>query len=144
MNAKNGNRDAYGRFVQGHPGGPGRPRRYVEQEYLAALNAAVSLETWRQIIERAIDDAIRGDSRAREWLSQYLLGEDRVSLVRIAAKERVGLSPDAEIDSVAIRELLWQLATAGDGFRARLAAGILQPHLQSESNGVEVPEPARH
>ncbi len=125
MSSRDSDRDAHGRFAKGHPGGPGRPRRAVEQEYLATLNAAASLERWRQIIDRAIKDAIDGDARAREWLSQYLLGEDRVSLVHIAAKERAGLSPDSEIDSAALRELMWRLAVDGDGFRARLVSGML-------------------
>jgi len=135
MGTLNKLRDARGRFAKGNSGGPGRPRRAVEQEYLAALNAAVSLEKWRQIIDRAVEDAIKGDPRAREWLSQYLLGEDRVSLVQIAAKEKVGLSPDEEIDSIAVRELLWRLAVDGDGFGKRLVAGVLRPILASEGIG---------
>jgi hypothetical protein len=44
-------RDDNGRFAKGNPGGPGRPRRAVEADYLAALSQAVPLEKWRDIVE---------------------------------------------------------------------------------------------
>jgi hypothetical protein len=38
------------------------PRRPIEREYLATLNAAVPLDTWQAICKRAADDALAGDS----------------------------------------------------------------------------------
>jgi len=46
-----------GRFAPGNPGGPGRPRRAIESEYLATLGDAVSLDDWREIVTRAVSDA---------------------------------------------------------------------------------------
>ena len=40
---KNDGRDPLGKFAKGNPGGPGRPRRTVEREYLAALSDALPL-----------------------------------------------------------------------------------------------------
>jgi hypothetical protein len=37
-------RDEHGRFLKGHPGGPGRPRRAIEREYLGVIGKAVTLE----------------------------------------------------------------------------------------------------
>ncbi len=34
------------------------PRRPIDQEYLATLNAAVPLDTWQAICKRAADDAL--------------------------------------------------------------------------------------
>src|SRR5690348_13702790 len=67
--------DAKGRFKKGHKGGPGRPRRVVEQDYVVALSEAVPLDRWRKIIERAITDAESGDARAREWVGNYMMGK---------------------------------------------------------------------
>src|SRR5438552_1917295 len=63
-----------GRFMKGGPGGPGRPARHVEEDYLQAFSA-VSLADWKMVIKRALADAKKGDSRARDWLSRYILGD---------------------------------------------------------------------
>ncbi|QDS97687.1 hypothetical protein [Adhaeretor mobilis] len=65
-----------GRFLKGNPGGPGRPRRAVEADYLAAITNRVTLEDWQEVVGRAIEDAKKGDARARDWLSRYLVGVD--------------------------------------------------------------------
>jgi hypothetical protein len=52
----NGHRDPQGRFTVGNPGGPGRPRRAVEREYLAAMSDAVSLDEWREIVKAAVGE----------------------------------------------------------------------------------------
>ncbi len=64
-----------GRFEKGHPGGPGRPKRQTESEYLAVTMAACPLDTWKKIVESAVVSAKRGDSAARTWLGRYLMGE---------------------------------------------------------------------
>ncbi len=63
-----------GRFAPGNPGGPGRPRRETERDYIRALAEAVSVDTWKAIVETAVRDAGQGDRYAREWLSSYLMG----------------------------------------------------------------------
>jgi hypothetical protein len=68
-------RDGLGRFATGNGGGPGRPKRATEAEYLRALSRIVSVEDLRAIARRAVADAKRGSARAREWVSNYLLGE---------------------------------------------------------------------
>jgi len=50
------------------------PRRPIEREYLATLNAAVPVDTWQAICKRAADDALAGDAKARDWLAKWLLG----------------------------------------------------------------------
>jgi hypothetical protein len=63
-----------GRFALGNRGGPGRPRRTVEAQYLTALREAVSLETWNKVCETAVAQAVAGDAKAREWLAHYVIG----------------------------------------------------------------------
>lgn len=61
--------------MKGHPGGPGRPRRTVEESYLQTLYQVVKREDWREIIQKAVEQAKQGDDRARRWLSEYLVGK---------------------------------------------------------------------
>jgi len=63
-----------GRFAPGNGGGPGRPPRPVELHYLRAISDACPLETWQEIVKRAVDLAKTGDPQARAWLSKYLCG----------------------------------------------------------------------
>ena len=35
----------------------------------------MTLKEWRAIVVKAIDQAKRGDSKARQWLSDYLAGK---------------------------------------------------------------------
>jgi hypothetical protein len=46
----------------------------AEHDYVRALAEECPPETWREICRRAVADAKDGDSRARDWLSRYLLG----------------------------------------------------------------------
>lgn len=70
-------RDTSGRFTDGNPGGPGRPRRATEHDYLAVLSEACSLADWREIVEKAVVRAKQGDAKACEWLASYLVGQPR-------------------------------------------------------------------
>ena len=70
-------RDKLGRFAHGNPGGPGRPPLNREREYLETLTAACTVDDWREICQRAVKDAKKGDHRARDWLTKYLVGEPR-------------------------------------------------------------------
>lgn len=64
-------------FKKGNPGGPGRPPRRVEDSYMTATIATVSIEDWRDIVRQAVNEAKGGlnTHHARQWLSQYLLSD---------------------------------------------------------------------
>lgn len=68
-------RNGKGQFGHGNRGGPGRPKRQTEREYLHALRDVVSLDAWQRIVARAVFDAEAGDGKAREWLARYLIGD---------------------------------------------------------------------
>lgn len=68
-------RDEKGRFVRGVSGNPkGRPSKEREIQYRDVLLTAISLMDWRKIVEKARDQALRGDAVARKWLADYLVG----------------------------------------------------------------------
>jgi hypothetical protein len=91
-------RQAGGRFATGNAGGPGRPRRAVEVEYLAALNEVVSIDDWKEIVLYAVREAKNGDPKAREWLAKYLVDGIGNPLFQLAVRERQGRSVDDRID----------------------------------------------
>ena len=72
-------RDSNGRFVKGNTAGKGgnggRPKRSVEDKYIKALSRRVTMGDWTKICDIAIARAKAGDARARQWLSDYLMGK---------------------------------------------------------------------
>ena len=67
-------RDKKGKFVKGHPGGPGRPKKSREDRFYEILVTTVTEQDWREIIQKAVVEAKRGDTSARTWLSNYYAG----------------------------------------------------------------------
>jgi hypothetical protein len=80
-------RASNGRFAKGNPGGPGRPPRPVEREYLRALNEAVSLDDWKDVVGAALKKAKEGDAESRAWLEKYLIGSQPARLIDLAAED---------------------------------------------------------
>lgn len=118
-------RDERGRFVKGHSGGPGRPSRATERDYLAALSEAVGIDTWRDIVGRAVDDAKAGDGKARDWLAKYLIGDAKAdSSNAVAEADDEAAIGQQRLELVGSYLLPLQLAS--DGYpveeHARLAA----------------------
>jgi hypothetical protein len=89
MSDLNGHRDGNGRFAAGNPGGPGRPRRAIEQDYLIAVTDVVPPERFQKIAERAAEDAEKGDARARQWLSDTLVGRRATTSMTLTVAEEV-------------------------------------------------------
>ncbi|QDT75572.1 hypothetical protein I41_47830 [Lacipirellula limnantheis] len=94
-------RNENGRFSTGNPGGPGRPRRAIELDYLAALGEAVTLPAWQRIVARALADAEAGDPRARDWITKYVIGESPARLIDLAAREQREVTSADEISALA-------------------------------------------
>lgn len=134
-------RDARGRFAAGNLGGPGRPARVTEAAYLASLSDAVPLDVWQRIVERARDDALGGDARARAWLAGLLLGKEPARLSQLARDDLLGVTPADRTRVSALRvvepslqpyghglfgptddELAVQVARAREEFEAQTAA----------------------
>lgn len=90
-------RTASGAFAAGNTFGKGRPRRAVESEYLAALGNAVTLDTWGEIVKKAVEDAKAGDAKAREWVTRYVLGTEPITLMQLARRELQDIKPEDEI-----------------------------------------------
>jgi len=98
-------RDSSGRFLPGNRSSPGRPRRQVEVDYLANLADVVPSDTWRKITERAVQDALAGEYKARDWLSKYLLGESS-RLEQLAKEEHDSQAKTHDFTKLTLEELL--------------------------------------
>ena len=69
-------RDEHGRFKKGeYKGGPGRPTKEREIKFYEVTLSSVSLDDWKVIVKKAVDQAKSGDGVARKWLADYLIGE---------------------------------------------------------------------
>ncbi len=119
-------RDPRGRFQIGTMGGPGRPPRATEENYLLALVDACPLETWAEIVEKAVSDAREGDDKARHWLASFLIGSPK-GPAPIPSAALVGrmLGHDPVLESAArtlaqpqVDALMWPVLTE-DTERAR-------------------------
>jgi hypothetical protein len=68
-------RDEKGRFKKGVSGNPsGRPPKEREMKFYEITLSAVTFKDWELIVNKAVDQAKRGDAVARKWLSDYLIG----------------------------------------------------------------------
>jgi hypothetical protein len=67
-------RDKKGRFAKGNGGGPGRKPRATEDKYRDLMLSVITPDHWLKIVTKAIEQAERGDSTARKWLADYLIG----------------------------------------------------------------------
>lgn len=61
-------------FTKGNPGGPGRPKRTVEEKYLKAFSDAFKPADIKEIVAALKKSAVRGDVRAAQLLFSYGLG----------------------------------------------------------------------
>ena len=65
-------RDKAGRFAKGTKAG-GRLPRVREEAYLKITVANCSEEQWGAVVAKAVEQALKGNAKAREWLARYLL-----------------------------------------------------------------------
>ncbi|MCB9868201.1 MAG: hypothetical protein H6816_16385 [Phycisphaerales bacterium] len=77
-------RDARGRFVPGHPGGPGRPRRRISVYQVAERKAAetgfdIEAEVFAVVL-KLIEQAKAGDVTAARLVLDRLCSPERVAL----------------------------------------------------------------
>lgn len=80
-------RNSDGTFAKGNKGGPGRPKRQVEQDYYAKIGKICDAAEWAAIIAKAVEQAQGGCHRARSWLSKYLVPDPQIEQQQIETYE---------------------------------------------------------
>jgi hypothetical protein len=69
------NRDVNGHLQKGSILNPkGRPKKDRERDYLDIMLNIVTPKRWTSIVNKAADQAERGDAVARKWLADYIIG----------------------------------------------------------------------
>lgn len=94
-------RNEKGQFASGNGGGPGRPKRSSEAEYLDALIEVTPIAAWKRIGRKAVQQAERGDAQARRWLSEYLLGKPQERMDLTSGGESIVRAQDLTDDELA-------------------------------------------
>ena len=128
MTDETNGRNSDGTFSTGNAGGPGRPRRAIELEYLAAVADSCPPARWLRIVESACVAAEAGDDKARQWLTKYLLGAEPPTLLALARRDVAGVSADDElqaqhdIDSRTAGEMLMQFGPTLTAFERAASA----------------------
>jgi hypothetical protein len=104
-------RGADGRFKAGWTGGPGRPRRATEADYLRVLSDAVPLDQWEAIVRMAVESALIGDPKAREWLTKHLLGVPEpgalqaLAVDELTGRDRLADAVEVEREAAPMRKI---------------------------------------
>lgn len=78
-------RKADGTFAPGCQPGPGRPAKARELAYLAIAREIVTLDKWRKILHKTVEDATACEdqvarNQARRFLAEYLIGKPAQSI----------------------------------------------------------------
>lgn len=89
--------DANGRFAKGNKLGKGNPHLAKINTLKAAMYECVTASDWREIVEKAVNDAKAGDKAAREWLSDRMLGK---ATLPIDATVNHGVSHEDAVQTV--------------------------------------------
>jgi hypothetical protein len=100
-----------GTFAKGNTGGPGRPKKEREEKYSEIMLNTVSYERWKRIIEKAASQAEKGDSVARKWLSDYLIGP---AVQKIAPVTPDGENPYMSMEASELLDIARKLVDAGN------------------------------
>lgn len=86
-------RDSKGRFIKGESGNPqGRLSKQVESSYLQVAENVCTFDVWHEIVAKAIEQAKRGDARARQWLSDYLMGKPLPMIIAVQRNDEKALN----------------------------------------------------
>ena len=91
-------RNSSGQFIKGNKAGTGRPTRAVELDYLRTLSDTITLDDWRGICSKAVEDAKSGNSKARDWVTKYVMGNDtKTSLMDVAVRDALAITSEMDI-----------------------------------------------
>lgn len=106
-------RDENGRFIKGHSGGPGRPKKEREERFKEITLSSVTYADWKEIVEKAVVQAKRGDNQARKFLADYLMGPP-IQRTELTGADGGAIEVDDVRESIQ-RKLAAVSTTSGEG-----------------------------
>ena len=114
-------------LIRGHAA-----HRRTEGDYMSVLLEAVTLDDWRAVVNNAKTLAQGGDSQARAWLAQYLMGKPAGSAptpLTVVVQQLNGADPLIDkLAREAIHSAKFPDAERGwkDGIKALVAAELTE------------------
>lgn len=119
--------------------------RRTEGDYMGVLLDTVTLDDWRDVVAGALQLAKDGDSQARAWLAQYLVGKPEAKAptpLTVVVQQLNGADPVVErltnktVHSLRFPEEDWETS-----IKAVIAAELAEKVHYLENGAT--PEPAR-
>ena len=129
-------------LIRGHAA-----HRRTEGDYMGVLLEAVTLDDWRDVVNNAKAAAKAGDSQARAWLAQYLMGKPAGSAptpLTVVVQQLNGADPLIDkLAQKAIHSVKFPDSESGwkDGIKALVAAELAEKVRTVET--IENPATAR-
>lgn len=115
-----------GKFLPGHPGGPGRPPAPVELENLRAINRVWNAEEWANLARTLLKKAKKGNAEAFAWGERKCLGSASVLELRKADGLEPGENDDRKKDLLALNEEVLREELLR--YLEKVRSGPLEPH----------------
>jgi hypothetical protein len=117
--------------------------RRTEGDYMGVLMDTVTLNDWRSVVNGALQAAKAGDSQARNWLAQYLVGKPEgkaLTPMNIVVQQLSGADPLVEkLAKPAIDRALYPSGYENDDFKAHIRT-LVAIELQTKVNPLETIE----
>lgn len=110
-------REQNGRFAKGNGGGPGRPKKVREEEWLAILTKTVKTEDLEKVFASGLSRAMAGDVQWAKLLLAYGIGLP-IQRTEVSGPEGGPLAIDTGIDANDIAEAITILG-GGNGCSCR-------------------------
>ena len=70
-------RDEFGRYLPGHPGGPGNPHAKKISMFKSAVMRTIAPEELGDVVKMLLDKALSGDIAAAKIILEYTLGKSK-------------------------------------------------------------------
>jgi hypothetical protein len=118
---------------QGFIRGVGAHRR-TESDYMGVLLDTVTLDDWRDVIAGTLQLAKQGDSQARAWLAQYLVGKPEAKAptpLNVVVNQWSGKDPvSEELAKPIIGRARYPILHEDDDFEESIRAAIAEELAQ--------------
>lgn len=117
--------------------------RRTESDYMGVLLDTVTLEDWREVVSNAMSRAKRGDTSARAWLAQYLVGRPDAkapSALTVVVQQLLNESPVVNrLANPVISQYKYPSLHEDDALEDKIKS-LIALELVEKVNTVETPE----
>jgi len=94
-------RQKNGRFAEGNCGGPGRPPRKTERDYLLVFESTVTPERWQKVLAKILENA-----ESAEFLAKYMLGNKQGLSEALTPEEKLQVAEARSPSEAALARMM--------------------------------------